>query len=1059
VDLVRHPKQEEPDDRFLLNKISRLWLCGVKIDWAGFYSAEKRHRISLPTYSFERLHYPIAGDPFKLGAEMLSKRPRLEKRKEITGWFYVPLWEKSILSSPKPVEASGQFNWLVFFDAHGLGPGLMKKLAPDEGQVIIVKAGTSFSRKNEREFTINPQQENDYDSLFNVLRQLKKIPHKILHLWSVTGNKERMPGFEGIDRVLESGYYSLLNIARAIGRQGITDDIQIGVVTDNMQEVTGEEELYPEKTTVLGAVKVISLEYPNIRCSSVDIVLPQPGSRKERKLLNNLAMEFTSSFSDKIIAYRGNFRWEQIIKPVQLDKPVEAKQLLREEGVYLITGGLGGIGLTLAKHLAKSVKARLILTGRSSFPAREKWKEWLSTHDDRDRIGLKIGKLLEIEKSGGKVLVIRADVTDPERMQEAIALTQERFGRINGVIHSAGTPDGGLIQGRTREMTEKVFDSKVRGTLILDRILKDEPLDFFVLCSSLASFLAPLGQVAYSAANAFLDAFAVYKTSIDESRFTTALNWDTWQEVGMAVESVKQLMGDAHTGKVEHPLLDRYVLINSAEIYIGHLGVKKNWILDDHRIFGKATLPGTTYVELIRAAFEKHAPSGIIQIKELYFLHPMVVEEDEEKEVRIILKNQEDHFEFFVISRSQSKGKWLEHARGKIAASMDEEPKKHNINEIEARCQNEQIDIKNENTLSGKGEELLKFGPRWDTSRKVKIGKNQGLNIVELPARFTGDLNLYKVHPALLDNALVGFFQEGAYYLPFSYRKIKIYGPLPRKVFSYIRFLDKPGTPTEFRNFKIAIMDEHGLEQMNIETYTLMAVSEERIQRREITGNQSGSDPLPGGGSGFVKKGSEVYRYTVELPGNLGMEIVKNGILPSEGVEVFHRVLSAALPQVVISTMNLAARQEQQADALKIPGSIDTPEFLEHPGPISTRKELSTRYVKPEKELEKRVVKIFRKFLGIEQIGIHDNFFELGANSLMLVQVNSLLQKELRQEISVATIYSHPTIKLLSEFLSKEDNRPGMSEEEVQRLKTQAEKGIDKLKQRKQRRTGMKNDS
>jgi acyl carrier protein len=125
-------------------------------------------------------------------------------------------------------------------------------------------------------------------------------------------------------------------------------------------------------------------------------------------------------------------------------------------------------------------------------------------------------------------------------MERAIAVAEQRFGPINGVIHAAGVPDGALIPLRTDEVCEAVLAPKIRGTLILDRLLNGRQLDFFVLCSSLASIQAPIGQVGYCAASAFLDAFAFDRT-VRNGTFTLAINWDTWQQVGMAVEASKKL--------------------------------------------------------------------------------------------------------------------------------------------------------------------------------------------------------------------------------------------------------------------------------------------------------------------------------------------------------------------------------------------------------------------------------------------------------------------------------------------------------------------------------------
>jgi len=178
--------------------------------------------------------------------------------------------------------------------------------------------------------------------------------------------------------------------------------------------------------------------------------------------------------------------------------------------------------------------------GRSDFPGRDDWEKWLNSHDKEDPVSRKIRKVRELETLGGEILVFAGDVSCRDRMQVILEQAEKRFGPLNGVCHTAGAADyGGVIQRRSREITGEILAAKIRGTLVLDRLLKDAELDFFILCSSLSSILGPFGEVGYCAANAFLDAFAHYKGSSGK-HFTVSINWDAWQDVGMAAEAVKQ---------------------------------------------------------------------------------------------------------------------------------------------------------------------------------------------------------------------------------------------------------------------------------------------------------------------------------------------------------------------------------------------------------------------------------------------------------------------------------------------------------------------------------------
>jgi amino acid adenylation domain-containing protein len=568
---LRHPKDHQADISFLLTTLGKLWLAGVPIDWSGFYAVELRQRLPLPTYPFERQRYWIERSKHDVGVPQVS----LGKKPDIADWFYRPLWKQSVL--PVPLEPRNSASWLVFDDACGLGVQLVKKLKQADQEVITVKVGSELTKLSEYNYTLNPQKREDYDNLLKELSTINKIPKNIVHLWTVTPSEHPESRLEWVDKAQDLGFYSLLFLAQTLGAQNVTDKFKIVVVSNNIQPVTGEEVLCPEKATVLGAVKIIPLEYSNVSCRSIDVVIPKSGTKSEQTLINQLWAEFpeqSSEPSDLMIAYRGPYRWVQTFEPIRLeDKPDKGNARLKEEGVYLITGGLGGIGLTLAEHFAKTLRAKLILIGRSVFPARTDWEQWLSTHNEHDAVSLKIRKVQKLEKMGAEILVMSADVANLEQMQEVIAKTEKRFGQINGVIHCAGVIDyAGVIERRTsRETTDSILAPKVRGTVVLDSLLKDVELDFLVLCSSRGTTFYQIkrGEVGYCAANDFLDAFSYYKTFRDDT-FTVTINWEDWQEVGMSVKATEQYLANTPgltEAEAQAPLQDVLLPSEGIEVF------------------------------------------------------------------------------------------------------------------------------------------------------------------------------------------------------------------------------------------------------------------------------------------------------------------------------------------------------------------------------------------------------------------------------------------------------------------------------------------------------------
>ena len=528
---LRHPQDHSSDSAFLLNTLGRLWLAGKKVDWSAFYAKERRYRIPLPTYPFERQRYWV--DPRRQTYGSEARPLTLNKKPDIGDWFYVPSWKRSIPPQILTrIDFQGQrLCWLVFTNGCEIGHQLIERLEEQGQDVVSVRVGKKFTSVGEALYTINPKSRDDYDGLIKELCAQDRAPDRIVHLWNVTPNEQTSSRIEYCEKAQDLGFYSLLFLAQTLDLQHVTKPLQIEVISNHMQEVIGETTMHPEKATLLGPCRVIAQEYANITCRSIDI-----DSRAEQ-FVDQLVAELFSKPSELVVAYRRRHRWVQTFQPIRLEAKDGDSARLREQGVYLITGGLGGIGFVFAQHLAKTVKAKLILTGRTALPAREEWPQWLETHDDQDGISRKLRKLQELEALGAEVLTDSADVSNLEQMQRLIKLSTEQFGAIHGVIHAAGIAvSGGIIPLKTIQMAADVLAPKVNGTVVLHDVLRDVKPDFLLLCSSIASVLPPPGQIDYCAANAFLDAFAHCHNS-NNGTYVVAINWDTWREVGMAVDT------------------------------------------------------------------------------------------------------------------------------------------------------------------------------------------------------------------------------------------------------------------------------------------------------------------------------------------------------------------------------------------------------------------------------------------------------------------------------------------------------------------------------------------
>jgi non-ribosomal peptide synthase protein (TIGR01720 family) len=534
------PQHSETETQRLLTVLGKLWLAGVKIDWERFHAGETVRRVPLPTYPFERKRYWIAANP-----EIAATKPmetRLERKPDVADWFYAPCWKQSSTRQffKREEGPERQSCWLVLCDKIGLGAKLARRLEQEGHRAIMVSTGEKFARLENGGFAINFRRREDYDTLFEELRLKGEVFNRVLHLWNFGPENGQSLEGEFQETSVQYGYHSLLFLMQAISDLGVSEQIQISVISNQLQSVTGEEEVCPEKATLLGPCKVIRYESPNISCRSIDLAASSLAPRQEAELLDQLYAELITETPDQVVAYRGRRRWVQTFEAVPGARHAGLPQRLRQRGVYLITGGLGGVGLEIAGYLALAAQARLVLTGRSSFPARDEWPRWLAEHDPQNELSRKIRQLQSLEEMGAEALYLRADIADREQTESVIARTLDRFGALHGVIHAAGVAGGGMIQRQTPEMAEAVLASKVRGARALEAALRHIEPDFFILCSSQVSILGGFGRVEYCAANAFLDLFAhYYRARYGVS--CVAINWDTWQEAGMAVNAARQL--------------------------------------------------------------------------------------------------------------------------------------------------------------------------------------------------------------------------------------------------------------------------------------------------------------------------------------------------------------------------------------------------------------------------------------------------------------------------------------------------------------------------------------
>ncbi|MET0645392.1 MAG: beta-ketoacyl synthase N-terminal-like domain-containing protein [Pyrinomonadaceae bacterium] len=523
-----HAHDRESALAFMLGGLGKLWLAGTEVDWDGF-NVEKRQRVPLPTYPFARQRYWIDRNQNTIGRQDGIADNNLD----LATRFYSPVWTQSMARTLPPVTGPSEVSsTLILMDDCGLGVEVAKRLEAFGQDVVTVETGEGFARVSDRAYVISPEKPEDYDLLLKELQAHDQTPQKIIHMWSISPDAESPPAeMEFSERHQARGYHSLLLLARALGRQDRTRHLGLEVVTNNLHDVTGDEVLCPQKATIIGACMAVQQELPMVGCRSIDIALANSAGRERSNPVEQILGELTTKHAETVVAYRGRRRWVRRFEPVRFDRPARFDDgLLREGGVYLITGGLRGIGLALAEHLART-KAKLILTEDSDFPRQADWDTWLNAHGEQHGVGLKIRKVRELEKMSGGVLVIGAELSDPEGVRAVVREALERFGGINGVLHTEVSSNPAFIQSKQTAIGADALTNNIRGILLLESALKDVQLDFLALFSSASSITGAVGQVDHCATSAFFDSFA-HHSSRNNGRATMAIDWDApqWED-------------------------------------------------------------------------------------------------------------------------------------------------------------------------------------------------------------------------------------------------------------------------------------------------------------------------------------------------------------------------------------------------------------------------------------------------------------------------------------------------------------------------------------------------
>jgi acyl transferase domain-containing protein/acyl carrier protein len=505
VPTLRRAEEGGADVEHLLTAVGRLWIAGVAIDWAGLHGGERRRKVALPTYPFERQRYwidpPIAGP-----ATTPAVTSGTDVAADLADWFWVPAWKRLPLAAAPPPLLTPSANgngagerWLLLLDGLGLGERIADRLREEGHAVATVEAGAGIAEITDR------------------LREGGGLPAKILHLGGLTAAEPSIePEFAAAQ---QAGLGSLIRLAQAISGAGggsiggeigndLTGPIRLGLVANGLAEVVDGDPVHPGKATVLGALKVVRQELTRLSIGAIDVALPGD-ERAVDAWIEPILREMAEmrSPAEPVVALRGRHRYVRGFEPVRLPEPADLAPQpvhgLFREAVYLIAGVADGPGMALAEHLVERVGARVALLLPEGAPARWEGHE--------------------------RVLILRGDVAS------ALAAIRARFGPLSGAFWTGGAFAGGLLQLKDPEALAAALAPVAGGAAALLAALDEtEPGVFAVLSSTTTAVTGSLGQLEAAAAGSYLEALAERRNAQNGGR-TLAVHWDPYQWGGWLV--------------------------------------------------------------------------------------------------------------------------------------------------------------------------------------------------------------------------------------------------------------------------------------------------------------------------------------------------------------------------------------------------------------------------------------------------------------------------------------------------------------------------------------------
>lgn len=398
----------------------------------------------------------------------------------------------------------------------------------DGSRLIAVHPGDGFARIDDRTYRVDGGSRDSFEALLAALRQAHAAPLQVCFAWSASPIDDSLPVETRTAQSLDNGVRAFLHLCQAVIAQKAEADVRLNYVY-----FSEGPDARPQDEAIQGFVTILRAESPKLACKVVEF--QAPAAAFDASVVAALRLEYGIDTKALAVRHADGRRWLRRIESCPSPDAASVPPVsIRHRGAYIITGGAGGLGLIFAEHLAKEFQARLVLSGRSAPKP-----EIEATLD-------------ALRAAGAEVEYVQADVSRREDVERLVATCRDRHGAVHGIVHSAGVLRDAYIRNKTWEDMAAVFAPKILGAVLLDDITRDDPLDFFVMFSSLAALAGNAGQSDYSYANHYMDAFAARRNALARDGTchgrALSINWSIWAEGGMRLDEQTALFFERNLG-------------------------------------------------------------------------------------------------------------------------------------------------------------------------------------------------------------------------------------------------------------------------------------------------------------------------------------------------------------------------------------------------------------------------------------------------------------------------------------------------------------------------------